>query len=200
MKKLSCFILDDERGPRESMAMLLQKFEDISIIGIEEKPEKAIESIVKKNPDLVFIDVEMPRYSGFEVIKEIRKQDIFPEFVFVTGYNQYAIKAIRSEAFDFLVKPVDIDELSEVIQRYRKKHIRKNSTCSLGNTSIVDSFSERELEIISMIIGCKNANEIADALHISKNTVDTHRKNILEKAGLRKTTELIVFAIENGLR
>ena len=200
MDKLSCFILDDERGPRERMAVLLQKFEDITIAGIYEKPENAIASIIKKKPDLVFIDVEMPRYTGFSVIKEVRKQNVFPEFIFVTGYNQYAIRAIRSEAFDFLVKPVDMDELGNVIQRYRKKLLSSTTPNTSAKSSIVESFSERELEIIRMIANCKETKQIASELNISKNTVDTHRKNILEKAGLHKTTELIVFAMENGLQ
>ncbi|NOX46610.1 MAG: response regulator transcription factor [Chlorobi bacterium] len=200
MKKLSCYIIDDEKGPRERMAMLLQKFDDISIVGIEGEPEKAIESIISKKPDLVFIDVEMPRCSGFDMIKAIREKNVSPEFIFVTGYNTYAIKAIRNGAFDFLVKPVDIDELSDAIRRYREKHQQKNGVGSSGNLAIVESFSERELEIVRLISACKDTRQIAEELNISKNTVDTHRKNILEKAGLRKTTELIVFALENGLR
>ena len=182
------------------MAVLLQKFDDINIVGIEGIPEDAIQSIVKKKPDLVFIDVEMPRYTGFDVIKEIKEQNVFPEFIFVTGYNQYAIKAIRSEAFDFLLKPVDIEELSETIQRYCEKII--NSSCAVDsvNSEVITSFSDRELEIIKLIVACKDTKQIAAELNISKNTVDTHRKNILDKAGLHKTTELIVFAMENGLR
>ena len=66
----------------------------------------------------MFIDIEMPRINGFEIIKIIRKAGVFPTFIFVTGYNQYAIKAIRNAAFDYLLKPVDIDELKEAIIRF----------------------------------------------------------------------------------
>ena len=200
MKHLSCFILDDEKGARERMAILLQKYDNVLISGIEGVPEEAIKSIVDKKPDLVFIDVEMPRYSGFDVIREIRGKGVFPEFVFVTGYNQYAIKAIRNEAFDFLVKPVDIDELNATIKRYSEKTEQNIRSRSSGQNNFSGLFTEREREIIRMIVDSKSASQIAEELNISKNTVDTHRKNILEKAGLHKTTELIVFAIENGLR
>ena len=101
MKTLSCIILDDERGPRERLAVLLGKMENVKIVAIEEKPETAIETICNKNPHLVFIDVEMPRFSGFDVVKEVRKSRPGQDFIFVTGYNQYAIKAIKNEAFDF---------------------------------------------------------------------------------------------------
>ncbi|MBM3436485.1 MAG: response regulator transcription factor [Bacteroidetes bacterium] len=198
MRPLTCCLLDDEKGPRERMAVLLGKFENIKILGIDEKPEEAISNILCKKPDLVFIDVEMPRMSGFDVIREIRNNNFFPDFIFVTGYNQYAIKAIKEEAFDFLLKPVDIDELKETIDRY---HLRLQEKISHGKVIATDLpyFTEREIEIIRLIVGCKSAKEISEILHISKNTVDTHRKNILEKAGLHKISELIVFARESGL-
>jgi DNA-binding NarL/FixJ family response regulator len=179
------------------MAVLLSKFDNIKILGIEENPEDAIANILTKKPDLVFIDVEMPRMSGFDVIREVRNKNFDPDFVFVTGFNQYAIKAIKAEAFDFLLKPVDIDELKETIDRYHsrlKEKIRRGEAIP----SDLPYFTEREIEIIRLIADCKTAKEIAEILHISKNTVDTHRKNILEKTGLHKTSELIVFARENG--
>lgn len=119
MKEITCIVLDDERGARERLVVLLSKIEGIKIIGIEGEPEIAIETITRKIPDLVFIDVEMPRLTGFDVVREVRKKNVYPDFIFVTGYNQYAVKAIKKEAFDYLVKPVDIDELNETIDRYK---------------------------------------------------------------------------------
>jgi DNA-binding NarL/FixJ family response regulator len=198
MRTLNCMILDDETAPRERMAVLLSKIEGIRIISIEESPVAAIESISLKKPDLVFIDIEMPGMSGFDVVKEIQSRSLNPGFIFVTGYNQYAIKAIKSEAFDYLVKPVDIDELKESIDRFRCRFKEKiiHSTSKPENLPV---FTSRELEIIRLIADCRTAKQIAEILHISKNTVDTHRKNILEKASLNKTSQLILYAMENGL-
>lgn len=198
MRTLTCIILDDEIAPRERMAVLLSKIEGISILGLEDNPASAIESITLKKPDLVFIDIEMPVMSGFDVVKEIQSRSLNTGFIFVTGYNQYAIKAIKSEAFDFLVKPVDIDELKESIDRYR--HRFREKTMHLGSKpENLPQFTNREMEIIRLIAECRTAKQIADILHISKNTVDTHRKNILEKAGLHKTSQLVVYAKDNGL-
>ncbi len=90
--------------------------------------------------------------------------------------------------------------MNATIKRYSEKTEQNIRSRSSGQNNFSGLFTEREREIIRMIVDSKSASQIAEELNISKNTVDTHRKNILEKAGLHKTTELIVFAIENGLR
>lgn len=199
MRSLNCIILDDEKGPRERLAILLSKIENIKIISIEENPETAIQIIIQKNPDIVFVDVEMPRLSGFDVVKEVRKVVPSQNFIFVTGFNQYAIKAIKSEAFDFLLKPVDIDELNETILRYQKRLLSRPEKYQCNNSGVLKCFTERELEVLKLIGEYKTAIQIAEELNLSKHTIDTHRKNILEKIGLHKTSELVVFARENGI-
>jgi DNA-binding NarL/FixJ family response regulator len=199
MKQITCIILDDEKEARDRIVILLSKFEGIKIIGIEGEPEKGIDSITSKIPDLVFIDVEMPRLTGFDVVREVRKNNVNPDFIFVTGYNQYAIKAIKKEAFDYLLKPVDIDELNETINRYKSSIYTRLKEKKSKQTDVLSKFSEREIEIIKLIAEYKTSKQISEKLYISKNTVDTHRRNILEKAGLHKTAELVVFARENGL-
>ncbi|MBN1340365.1 MAG: response regulator transcription factor [Bacteroidales bacterium] len=198
MRELKCFLVDDEKDAIERLSLLLGKLEGIAISGMDTDPETAVESILQKQPDLIFVDVEMPGLSGFELVKTLRKEGFHPGFIFVTGYNQYAIKAIRTEAFDFLVKPVDIDELKESIQRFRESF-----HCKSAEKKVVPAvralFSERELEIIPLLARGKSSLEIAGILNISKNTVDTHRKNILARAGLHKTQELSIYAMENGL-
>ena len=199
MKEITCIVLDDEKEARERLVILLSKVKGIKIIGIEGEPEKAIESISSKIPDLVFIDVEMPRLTGFDVVREVRKNNVNPDFIFVTGYNQYAIKAIKKEAFDYLLKPVDIDELNETLNRYKSNLNTRLKENKSKNSEVLMLFSRREIEIIKLLAEFKTSKQIAEKLFISKNTVDTHRKNILEEAGLHKTAELIVFAIENGI-
>ena len=199
MRLLTCIILDDESGPRERLAVLLGKMENVKIIGIEADPEAAINVINQKNPNIVFIDVEMPRLSGFDVVKEVHRTKPKQDFIFVTGYNQYAIKAIKAEAFDFLLKPVDIDELRDTIERYHKRLLTRPNKTTFQDSKILDCLTERELEVLKLIGYHRTAYEIANELNLSKHTIDTHRKNILEKTGLHKTSQLVVFAIENGI-
>jgi len=199
MKNINCFVLDDERMACERLAVMLTKFDDVKVIGMENIPEQAIENILKKKPDMVFIDVEMPRMSGFDVVKSIREKNFNPTFIFVTAYNQYAIKAIKNEAFDYLLKPVDIDELKNTLDRFRESHrLKYGEVISYSMTTEGIHLSDREKEILRLIVQCKTSKQIAGELFISKNTVDTHRRNLLEKTGLKNTQELILWAIENG--
>lgn len=199
MRLLNCIILDDEKGPRERLVVLLSKFEEVKIIGIEENPGIAITKIIKRNPDIVFIDVEMPCYTGFDVVKEVRQSLPDQDFIFVTGYSQYAIKAIKNGAFDYLLKPVDIDELKEAISRYQKRLLSRPENTSNQDPEALNRFTKRELDVLKLIGEYKTAHQIAQDLNLSKHTIDTHRKNILEKSGLHKTSELVVFAREKRL-
>lgn len=198
MKEIHCFIVDDEKDAVERMAILLSKFEAVRISGMETDPEQAVIAIIGKNPDLVFADVEMPKLSGFDLVKRIREKGADPGIIFVTGYDQYAIRAIKNEAFDYLVKPVDIDDLKESLDRFQA-NMKYRKAGEKRKPAGLPDFTERELEIIPLLARGRTSREIADALNISKNTVDTHRKNILSKAGLHKTSELTKYAIESGL-
>ncbi|MCK4678158.1 MAG: response regulator transcription factor [Bacteroidales bacterium] len=198
MKTINCIIIDDERNSRDRLIILLQKFEEVKIVGFEGDPEKGIDLVCEKEPDIVFIDVEMPRKTGFEVVKEVKKKGCHPTFIFVTGYNQYAIKAIKSDAFDYILKPVDIDELKSSIERFKKCRKTINYTED-DNQILLDDLSDREKEIFKLLVQCKTSKEIGEELFISKNTVDTHRRKILEKTGAKNTQELILYASEHKL-
>ncbi len=193
MNKLNCILIDDEQEALDRLESLLIKFDFVNILSKIDIPEEAAEEIIKQKPNLVFIDVEMPRKTGFDIIKEVREQNRNPKFIFVTGYNQYAIKAIRAEAFDFLVKPVDIDELRDALDRLYETNI-KNEANGLSNQFMKKySLTDREVEILNYLISGKSSKQIADELFITKHTVDAHRKHILEKTKFNSTAELVGF-------
>ena len=174
---------------------LLTKFDFINILAKVDVAENAVKKIIELNPNLVFVDVEMPRKTGFDIIKEVREQNVNPKFIFVTGYNQYAIKAIRAAAFDFLVKPVDIDELRDAINRFYETQIG-NEGKSLPKDFIQKyNFSDREVEILNYLITGKSSQQIAEELNISKYTVDSHRKHILDKTKFHSTAELVGYIL-----
>ncbi|WP_372652981.1 response regulator [Draconibacterium sp.] len=186
MEKTTAVLVDDEKQSLNRMADLLKLFPHVEILHKVADPEVAIDRIVSCKPGLVFIDVEMPGMTGFEVVKRIREQFVFPEFIFVTAYSQYAIKAIKAEAFDYLLKPVDIDDLRECLERFNQK---KNHFPHIENSVL----SEREKEIARLLCKGLTSQQIADLLFISKHTADTHRRRILDKLGVRSTAELIVM-------
>lgn len=118
MEKLRAVIVDDEQSGRDSLSRLLEEnCHDVEVVGQAGSVDQAVEVIRLNHPDLVFLDVEMPRGSGFELLKRIER----PSFktIFVTAHNHYAIKAIKFSATDYLLKPVDVDELIASIEQIR---------------------------------------------------------------------------------
>ena len=190
-RNITCIIVDDEKGARDRLKSLIEKFNFVDVIDEKGNPEAAIKTIVEKIPDIVFIDVEMPRKSGFDVIKEVREQNFYPKFIFVTGYDQYSIKAIKSQAYDYLLKPVDIDDLKETLERCCEAEKEKHKN-ELPQTLAKKYFlTTREIEVVELLMQNKTSKEIGEILFISKNTVDTHRRKILEKTETKSTAELI---------
>lgn len=115
---MKAIIVDDEKSGRETLQRLIEdNCKEVDVVGHAESVDDAVELINKTCPDLVFLDVEMPRGSGFELLKKFDR----PQFktVFVTAHNHYAIKAIKFAAADYLLKPVDIDELVAAVEQVK---------------------------------------------------------------------------------
>ncbi len=196
-RNITCIIVDDEREALDRLLTLLDKFDFVSVTDTKTNADAAIKVIIEQMPDLVFVDVEMPRKSGFDVIKEVREQNIKPKFIFVTGYDQYAIRAIKNEAYDYLLKPVDIDELKVVLERYIKAAKEKQKNEIPQTLAKKYRLTPREIEIVELLLQNKTSKEIGEILFISKNTVDTHRRSILEKTEMKSTAELVALLFMN---
>ncbi|MFO7891861.1 MAG: response regulator transcription factor [bacterium] len=189
-EKISCFILDDEPDAIDRLKILTDKINILKVTGKETDPGRAVASMSELKPEIVFLDIVMAGKTGFEVIEALREKGINPCFIFVTAHDNYSINAIKASAFDYLLKPVDIDELKETIRRYETVRPFKNLN-NVEKTHNFDCLSSREKEIIQYIIEGKTSQEISETLSLSKNTIDTHRRNILEKTGLKSTNDLI---------
>jgi len=189
MDKISCIIVDDENYARERLSRMLASFENLQVIAEIGDADLAITQICKLHPNLVFLDIEMPRKSGFQIMEEIKLKNACPTFIFVTAHNQYSIKAIKQAVFDYLIKPIDIEELRQTLDRYE---LTRNSAKNITELPFLSCLCEREKEILKYVIKGLTSKEIAETLFISKATVDTHRKNILEKTDTSKLSDLII--------
>lgn len=115
---MKVIIVDDERLSREELKKLLKKFPDVEVIAECVNAEEGKNKIEELKPDLVFLDIEMPDKTGFEMLNEI---SAIPDVVFISAYDEYAIKAFEFQALDYLLKPIDAQRLAECIKKYQVK-------------------------------------------------------------------------------
>jgi two-component system LytT family response regulator/two-component system response regulator LytT len=188
MNILRTIIIDDDKHACERLKRLLASFSQINVIGCFSNSKQGFDGIIKQKPDLVFLDVELENnVSAFDLIAELDKDLYKPHIILVTGFSQYSIKAIKNEVFDYIIKPVDIDELKASINRLNE-HLSLKTSLSLIKFNML---SKRESEVLKQVLEGKTSNDIAELLFISVNTVHTHRRNILKKTGARSLVDLL---------
>src|SRR6266852_5190480 len=118
---ISAILVDDEKLASDELAYLLRDFPDIEIAAIASNGLEAAKLIEDLEPDLVFMDVQMPGLDGMGVIRRLREKNVpLPYFVLATAYDDYAVEAFRLEAMDYLLKPVDKDRLEMTVERARR--------------------------------------------------------------------------------
>ncbi|MDC1188784.1 LytTR family DNA-binding domain-containing protein [Flavobacteriales bacterium] len=111
---MRALIVDDERLARVELTKLLEKFPEIEIVGEASNGEEAIDKIEELNPELVFLDIQMPGMTGFEVLEHLH---LVPQIIFVTAYDEYALKAFEANALDYILKPVELTRLEKAINK-----------------------------------------------------------------------------------
>ena len=130
MKKIKVLVADDEPLARERLSGLLSQEPDIEVVGQARDGEEAVTAIHDDSPDLVFLDVQMPQMSGFNVIEAVGS-DKMPLVIFVTAYDQHALKAFQVRALDYLLKPFDRERFKDALSRARKQ-LERDENGDLG--------------------------------------------------------------------
>ncbi len=133
---MRAIIIDDERLARQELKNLLSAYKDIEIIAECNNAQSAKEKIAELNPDVIFLDMQMPGKTGLELIEEV---SALPDVVFVTAHDEYAIKAFEVNAFDYLLKPVSPERLAETIKKLTQKETyeKKENTTPLTESDKV---------------------------------------------------------------
>ena len=117
---IKAILIDDETHCRETLSIQLEKYcSEIQLLAQCNSGAEGLEAIAQYQPDVVFLDVEMPKMNGFEMLQQF--SHIPFEVIFTTGYDAYAIKAIRFSAIDYLLKPIDKDELRKAVAKVSRK-------------------------------------------------------------------------------
>lgn len=123
---MKVIIIDDEKRARQLLqAILNEKFTDIEVVDDCEDLPSGIKSIKKHKPNLVFLDIEMPGFSGLQLLDFFNEDEIDFSIIFVTAYSEFAIQSFKLSAIDYILKPINVDALSEAIERYRKIETRQ---------------------------------------------------------------------------
>jgi two-component system LytT family response regulator len=113
-------IIDDEKRGRNILSQLLQKHcNNVEVVALAESATQAKELVALHKPDLLFLDVEMPKQTGFDFLQSIKEKNF--AVIFVTAHDQYAVKAFKFSALDFLLKPIDVDDLKNAVQKAEEK-------------------------------------------------------------------------------
>jgi len=149
--KLRVYLVDDEPLALERLRRLLQNTERVEVAGFTTKPEEAVTALSQNPPDVCFLDIQMPRLNGFEVLAQLPIQ---PIVVFTTAYNQYALRAFGENAVDYLLKPVEPEMLNRAlnkVERLRGAGLPAQSDLQSLLSQIADSLRQSKVEFPSRI-------------------------------------------------
>jgi two-component system LytT family response regulator len=129
--KIKCIIVDDELKSRNNLRDLIQEYcQQLEVIGEAASATEALKLIKQQTPDLLFLDIEMPGGSGFDLLKSINNQNF--EVIFVTAFDKYGIQAVKFCAIDYILKPIDIFELSKAVEKAQSQILKKKENQRLA--------------------------------------------------------------------
>jgi len=132
-EKITAIVVEDEDLARESMEAMLDEFiPSIHRLGSAANLPDAVKLIHLHKPQLVFLDIELPGYSGLQILDFFNKDEITFEIIFTTAYNQYAIQAFQLSAVDYLLKPIQVDQLEQAVQKIIRRKVRFDSEKNLA--------------------------------------------------------------------
>ncbi len=174
---MRALILDDESPAREGLRKLLQAHPDVRIVGEAARVEAALKLVELRRPDLVFVDVQLRGETGFDFVTQARPP--LPYLVFVTAHENFAVDAFRTEAVDYLLKPVEPGQLAEALRRIRQRMNPRQ--VAMTGPEILRSLglTVREAEVLYWIAQGKTNREIARILGTSMETVKKQVQGIL---------------------
>jgi two-component system LytT family response regulator len=196
MEKIRTVIIDDEPHGRLALKNALEKFcPQVKIEGICSDPEEAIEAIRKVHPDLVFLDVQMPVMSGFDLLQALMPVSF--EVIFITAYDHYAIKAIKFSALDYLLKPLDVDELIHAVEKVKSR--RQDAGNSYRYQSVLNNIYQEYGKIEKLAVPSSEGIDFYNTKDIIYCKADGHYTTLYMKNKRRELITRNLKDIENML-
>jgi len=214
MRKKRIVIAEDHTILREGLRALLSSAPDLEVIGEAENGRAAIQCAENMEPDLILMDLSMPRMTGMDAIREIKKRVPDTKILALTVHKdeEYILATLQAGADGYVLKDATHTELMTAIKtvlrgkRYLSPEVSEKviegyleGRKTLKPKSAWDTVTQRERETLKLIAEGHKNREIADYLCISVKTVDTHRTNLMKKLDIHSVASLTAFAIEKGL-
>lgn len=207
------FVVDDHPILRQGLTQLINQEPDLRVCGEAEEAHTALEAITTVKPDLVIVDISLKTVDGIGLIKNIRMRDAALPILVLSMHDEslYAERALRAGANGYIMKQEPPDQVVRAIRRVLGGEIYVNEKIgskllrkvvhgrSVALDAPIDTLSDRELEVFRLIGRGYRTRQIAEALHVSVKTVESHREHIKHKMGLRDATELLQHAIQWAL-
>ncbi len=210
---IEVLLADDQAMIRSGIKLILESEDDLTVVAEADDGEQAVRLAQRTRPDVVLMDVRMPKMDGLEATRRITTADLGIRIIVLTTFDldDYVYGALRAGASGFLLKDAGGDQLVDAVRvvasgdaliapsvtkRLIGEFVRRND---VPEVSGLDDLTERELEVLRQLArGLSNA-EIAEALFVSETTVKTHVSHILTKLGVRDRVQAVVVAYESGL-
>ena len=209
-------LVDDQPLLRTGFRLILQTEPDIEVVGEAADGEVAVQQVLALQPDVVLMDIRMPRVDGVEATRRLSALPVGPRVLVLTTYDldEYVVESLRAGASGFLLKDVPADELvaavrvvhrgeavvaPRVTRRLLDRFARLLPTADVPPAADLPELTDREREVLLLVArGLSNA-EIAAQLVLGETTVKTHVSNVLAKLGLRDRVQAVVLAYEAGV-
>ena len=203
-------IVDDHPIFRHGISQLIRQLREVTICGEAENAQSALEAMRRHTPDVFLMDISMPGKNGIELIKLMLAEQPRLVILVLSMHDEsiYALRALRAGARGYVMKQQAMENVLDALRKvidggiyispqFSEKLVFKviqGSDSDLGTP--VDKLSDRELEVLQLFGRSKSTREIADALHLSVKTIETHRAHIKEKLGFKDAEEMVKFAVE----
>jgi len=199
-------IADDHKIVRDGLKRILAAAEDLEVAGEAASGDEALALVRANDYDIAMIDMSMPGLSGIALIKRLKAEKPKLKMLVLSmhGEHQYAARALKAGASGYLTKDSAADQLLGALRKIAGGgvHISDTAASALAASpagSSHESLSDREFEVMRLLVEGLGPSEIGERLHLSVKTVSTHKTRILEKLGVGSTAELVRYALENKL-
>ena len=214
MNRIKVLLVDDHPIVRQGLRLLLSGQDDMEVVGEAASGPEALKALRPTPPDVAFVDLSMPRMSGFEAVSAIRQEAPETRVVVFSVHDreEYVHRALAAGALGYVLKGAAADEILEAVRavargdyflssKVRADIIDLYIRCrnEIGPKEAYDHLSEREQQVFRLLVEGETTGEIAGHLYISPKTVEKHRANIMKKLGINDLLGMVKYAVRVGI-